>query len=137
MENILGTNELVFHFTFEFILWLNLFFAWKFLSINEKPTVSFRFWLYLFPSFATSYLKTSSIVRKALWLIVKVFLPNLLWSHSLEKIITFMELYENHLNEILLEKKILNNNLVFQITDSKKLNHKKKIAINYILNRSN
>ena len=38
--------------------------------------------------------------------ILKVFLPNLLWSHSLEKIITFMELYENHLNEILLEKKI-------------------------------
>jgi tetratricopeptide (TPR) repeat protein len=38
--------------------------------------------------------------------ILKVFLPNLLWSHSLEKIITFMELYENNLNEILLEKKI-------------------------------
>ncbi len=38
--------------------------------------------------------------------ILKVFLPNLLWSHSLEKIITFMELYENNLNEITLEKKI-------------------------------
>ena len=30
---------------------------------------------------------------------------------------------------ILLEKKILNNNLVFQITDSKKLNHKKRIIL--------
>ena len=38
--------------------------------------------------------------------ILKVFLPNLLWSHSLEKIITFMELYENNLNDVLLEKKI-------------------------------
>ena len=30
---------------------------------------------------------------------------------------------------VLLEKKILNNNLVFQITDSKKLNHKKRIIL--------
>ena len=30
---------------------------------------------------------------------------------------------------ILLEKKILNNNLVFQITDSKKLSHKKRIIL--------
>ena len=30
---------------------------------------------------------------------------------------------------VLLEKKILNNNLVFQITDSKKLSHKKRIIL--------
>lgn len=38
--------------------------------------------------------------------ILKVFLPNLLWSHSLDKIMIFMELYKNNLNEILAEKKI-------------------------------
>ncbi len=38
--------------------------------------------------------------------ILKVFLPNLLWCHSLEKIIKFIDLYKNKLNEILIEKKI-------------------------------
>ncbi len=38
--------------------------------------------------------------------ILKVFLPNLLWCHSIEKIIKFIQLYENKLNKIINEKKI-------------------------------
>ena len=58
----------------------------------------------IFPRAKFIYCKRNYIAN--LLGILKVFLPNLLWSHSLEKIITFMELYENNLNEILLEKKI-------------------------------
>tara|TARA_B100000003_G_C10917048_1_gene365709 strand:+ start:46 stop:1509 length:1464 start_codon:yes stop_codon:yes gene_type:complete len=58
----------------------------------------------IFPRAKFIYCKRNYIAN--LLGIIKVFLPNLLWSHSLEKIITFMELYENNLNEILLEKKI-------------------------------
>ena len=36
---------------------------------------------------------------------------------------------------VLLEKKILNNNLVFQITDSKKLNHKKRIILSKFIKK--
>tara|TARA_A100000164_G_C21938739_1_gene789475 strand:- start:2444 stop:3895 length:1452 start_codon:yes stop_codon:yes gene_type:complete len=36
--------------------------------------------------------------------ILKVFLPNILWSHSIEKIMIFMELYQNKLNEVLSNK---------------------------------
>lgn len=38
--------------------------------------------------------------------ILKVFLPNLLWCHSLDKIIKFIELYKIKLNEVIREKKI-------------------------------
>ncbi len=38
--------------------------------------------------------------------ILKVFLPNLLWCHSLENIMKFIKIYENKLNEIINEKKI-------------------------------
>ena len=58
----------------------------------------------IFPNAKFIYCKRNYVAN--LLGILKVFLPNLLWSHSLEKIITFMELYENNLNEILLEKKI-------------------------------
>ena len=36
--------------------------------------------------------------------ILKVFLPNILWCHSIEKIMIFMELYQNKLNEVLSNK---------------------------------
>ena len=36
---------------------------------------------------------------------------------------------------VLLEKKILNNNLVFQITDSKKLSHKKRIILSNFIKK--
>ena len=58
----------------------------------------------IFPKAKFVYCKRNYIAN--LLGILKVFLPNLLWSHSLEKIITFMELYENNLNDVLLEKKI-------------------------------
>jgi len=38
--------------------------------------------------------------------ILKVFLPNLLWCHSLENIMKFIKIYENKLNKIINEKKI-------------------------------
>ena len=38
--------------------------------------------------------------------ILKVFLPNLLWSHSTQKIINIMNLYENNLKKIINENKI-------------------------------
>ena len=38
--------------------------------------------------------------------ILKVFLPNLLWTHSQEKILKFFNIYEEKLKEILNEKKI-------------------------------
>ncbi len=58
----------------------------------------------IFPKAKFIYCKRNYVAN--LLGILKVFLPNLLWSHSTEKIVTFMELYENNLNEILLEKKI-------------------------------
>ena len=38
--------------------------------------------------------------------ILKVFLPNIFWSHSIEKIIKFMNLYNNKIEEIISENKI-------------------------------
>ena len=38
--------------------------------------------------------------------IIKVFLPNMLWCHSLENIVKFIELYQNKLNEVLTDKNI-------------------------------
>ena len=38
--------------------------------------------------------------------VLKVFLPNLLWTHSIEKILNIFKIYQNKLEEILLEKKI-------------------------------
>ena len=38
--------------------------------------------------------------------ILKVFLPNLLWCHSFEKIIQFIDIYNNKINEVLSEKDI-------------------------------
>ena len=58
----------------------------------------------IFPNAKFIYCKRNNLAN--LLGILKVFLPNLLWCHSVEKIMIFMELYKNKLNEILLEKKI-------------------------------
>ena len=59
--------------------------------------------------------------------ILKVFLPNLLWCHSLEKIMIFMELYENKLNQILSEKKINLKIIDIESFSADPLNNSKKL----------
>ncbi len=58
----------------------------------------------VFPNAKFVYCKRNNIAN--LLGILKVFLPNLLWCHSLERIIIFIELYKNKLNEILSNKLI-------------------------------
>ena len=58
----------------------------------------------IFPKAKFIYCKRNYVAN--LLGILKVFLPNLLWCHSLEKIIKFMNLYKDKLTEITSEKKI-------------------------------
>jgi hypothetical protein len=58
----------------------------------------------IFPNAKFIYCKRNNFAN--LLGILKVFLPNLLWCHSLEKIMKFIDLYNNKLIEILSEKKI-------------------------------
>jgi hypothetical protein len=58
----------------------------------------------IFPNAKFIYCKRNNVAN--LLGILKVFLPNLLWCHSLEKIMKFIDLYKNKLIEILSEKKI-------------------------------
>ncbi len=58
----------------------------------------------IFPKAKFIYCKRNNVAN--LLGILKVFLPNLLWCHSLEKIMKFIDLYKNKLTEILSEKKI-------------------------------
>ena len=58
----------------------------------------------IFPNAKFVYCKRNKIAN--LLGIFKVFLPNILWSHSIDKILSIFNLYEDKLNEIILEKKI-------------------------------
>ena len=58
----------------------------------------------IFPNAKFIYCKRNNVAN--LLGILKVFLPNILWCHSLEKIMKFIDLYKNKLIEILSEKKI-------------------------------
>ena len=58
----------------------------------------------VFPNAKFVYCRRNNIAN--LLGIIKVFLPNILWSHSLDKILSMFALYENKLNEIIQEKKI-------------------------------
>jgi len=58
----------------------------------------------IFPNAKFIYCKRNNVAN--LLGILKVFLPNILWCHSLEKIIKFIDLHKNKLNEIISEKKI-------------------------------
>lgn len=58
----------------------------------------------IFPKAKFIYCKRNYVAN--LLGIIKVFLPNMLWCHSLENIVKFIELYQNKLNEVLTDKNI-------------------------------
>ncbi len=74
----------------------------------------------IFPNAKFVYCKRNNIAN--LLAILKVFLPNLLWSHSIENIISIINLYNNKLNQIVSNKKIQ-----FKIIELEKFSENPKV----------